>query len=322
MPPCVRPPQPRRARVGCRPSIRSARRARRGTRAQGRTDPAPRSERNRSRSPPAAQPRRRSNAAPAGSDPLTERKRPRRKLSQALQRLDRELKQISSATRAPRGTERRDGRAEPRSRPPRAPHAHAPGQCHATRAARQGFCRGPPAEDPFQKAQEALRDQQFGRAHELMRKACEAEPNNEIYAMYCLWAALRSNTIQEDGINKLRGLLRASVSDDEHKTFAYYALGHLVAVRKEGRRRREVLPQGDRARQEQQGRRAPPAHHRAAAQDRDRAEATTRSSASRSATKKPSSASRCYGAMPNRRSKLSASCAPASDSATPQSSAA
>ena len=60
-----------------------------------------------------------------------------------------------------------------------------------------------------------------------MRKACEAQPDNEVYAMYSLWAALRSNNIKEDGITKLRSLLRARVSDDEYKKFTYYALGHL-----------------------------------------------------------------------------------------------
>jgi uncharacterized protein HemY len=88
------------------------------------------------------------------------------------------------------------------------------------------------AVEEFRLGQEALRDQQFGRAFEHLRKACECEPNNEVYAMFCMWASFRANTLQGEGINKLRTALRERVSDDEHKSFAYYALGHISLVEK------------------------------------------------------------------------------------------
>jgi Tfp pilus assembly protein PilF len=65
-----------------------------------------------------------------------------------------------------------------------------------------------------------------------MRKACEAQPENAVYAMYCMWAALRSNNLPEDGVAKLRATLRDRVSDDQYKKFAYYALGHLSLYEK------------------------------------------------------------------------------------------
>jgi cytochrome c-type biogenesis protein CcmH/NrfG len=65
-----------------------------------------------------------------------------------------------------------------------------------------------------------------------MRKACEAEPDNEIYGMHCMYAALRANALRPEDVNKLRLALRDKVSDDAHKAFAYYALGHVALVEK------------------------------------------------------------------------------------------
>jgi tetratricopeptide (TPR) repeat protein len=93
---------------------------------------------------------------------------------------------------------------------------------------------GPPTKGPniFRAAQDAMRDQQFGRAHELMRKACEAEPDNQVYSMYGMWAAFRANALRQEEIAKLRLLLRERVSDDQYKAFAYYALGHISLAEK------------------------------------------------------------------------------------------
>lgn len=80
----------------------------------------------------------------------------------------------------------------------------------------------------FRNAQEALRHQQFPRAHELMKKACEAAPQDERYALYYAWAGFRAGALDEDGISKLRLTLREKISDDQLKGFAYYALGHIA----------------------------------------------------------------------------------------------
>jgi Tfp pilus assembly protein PilF len=87
-------------------------------------------------------------------------------------------------------------------------------------------------QDMLRAAQKELRDQQFARAHDLMRKACESDPENQIYSMYCMYAALRANALKQEDINKLRLMLRDKISDDQHKGFAYYALGHVALVEK------------------------------------------------------------------------------------------
>jgi tetratricopeptide (TPR) repeat protein len=164
------------------------------------------------------------------------RRRPPRKLSTALQRLDRELKQVRTPPSAPT-----DGNAAAGS----AAAASQAGQGRAhieqllrmrssAMAQKQTSAKNEPVSpaDEFRMAQEALRDQQYGRAHEHLRKACEAEPDNEVYAMFGMWAAFRANTLSAEGINKLRTALRGKVSDDLYKGFAYYALGHISLAEK------------------------------------------------------------------------------------------
>jgi hypothetical protein len=161
-----------------------------------------------------------------------ERRRPR-KLSATLKQLDRELKQLRTSAAVA---------AEP------AASASMPTQSaghidqlvrmrQATIAQQKQMPQGQVvaarnAAELFRSAQEALREQQFGRAQEIMRKACEAEPKNEIYSMYCMWAELRSNVLREEGLTKLRQILREKISDDQHKGFAYYALGHIALYEK------------------------------------------------------------------------------------------
>jgi hypothetical protein len=164
------------------------------------------------------------------------RKRPVRRLSAALQRLDRELK---GARPQPSGGVEPPGAA---AAPPSRNYARA---CveqlvrmrHATLVKQQGGGVRPDSsqtpEELFRQAQEAMRDQQFGRAHDSLRKACDADPNNEMYAMFCMWAAFRAGALKdEEGIGKLRIALRNKVSDDQHKAFAYYALGHVALAEK------------------------------------------------------------------------------------------
>ena len=43
---------------------------------------------------------------------------------------------------------------------------------------------------------------------------------------------MRANKLKQDDITKLRLLLRERVSDDQHKAFAYYALGHMSLAEK------------------------------------------------------------------------------------------
>jgi hypothetical protein len=88
------------------------------------------------------------------------------------------------------------------------------------------------AAELMRSAQDALRDQQFGRAQELLARACEAEPANDVYKMYRLWAAFRANAIQEADMIAFKGLVREKLNDDLHKGFAYYALGHIMLADK------------------------------------------------------------------------------------------
>jgi tetratricopeptide (TPR) repeat protein len=76
-------------------------------------------------------------------------------------------------------------------------------------------------------AQDAMREQQFGRAQELFAKACEAEPSNDVFRMFRLWAAFRANALQEGEIITLKNAVREKLNDDLHKAFAYYAMGHI-----------------------------------------------------------------------------------------------
>jgi len=160
---------------------------------------------------------------------LQGRKRPTRKLSTALQRLDRELKQA-----------RKHAPEEPAAEPAAGGHGRAHvdqliRMRHATMAQKQIESRADGSklgEESFRAGQDALRENKFARAHDLLRKACDTDPNNEVYSMFCLWAALRAGTLQEEGLSKLRTLLRNRVTDDQYKGFAYYALGHVALVEK------------------------------------------------------------------------------------------
>jgi hypothetical protein len=171
---------------------------------------------------------------------LRDRRKPR-KLSSALKRLDRELKQLRpQQTSAP---------VDSQSAAPGAGQAGAISQASYARARVDQLMRmraatlnqqtqtAKPApvvngQEMFRGAQKELRDQQFARAHDLMRKACEAEPENQIYSMYCMYAAMRANTLKQEDINKLRLMLREKVSDDTYKPFAFYALGHVALAEK------------------------------------------------------------------------------------------
>ncbi len=165
--------------------------------------------------------------------PGRERRRPR-KLSVALKRLDRELKQLRPPSSA----------ATPAAPQPTETSAQAPAGMSAGKAHLEQLRRMRAAAlsqrraatptggersvgETFRMAQEALRDQQFPRAHELMRKVCEHAPDDEVYSMFCMWAGFRAGALADDGVTKLRNALRMKVSDDEHKAFAYYALGHV-----------------------------------------------------------------------------------------------
>ena len=86
------------------------------------------------------------------------------------------------------------------------------------------------ASEAFRLGQDALRDNQFARAHEHLKRAHELAPEDPGYLLQLQWAALRAGLLDEEGISKLRATLREQVSDDAHKKFAYYALGHLALV--------------------------------------------------------------------------------------------
>jgi hypothetical protein len=88
------------------------------------------------------------------------------------------------------------------------------------------------AAELMRSAQDALRDQQFGRAQELLARACDAEPGNDVYKMYRLWAAFRASTIQEADLTALKAIVREKLNDELLKGFAYYAMGHIMLADK------------------------------------------------------------------------------------------
>jgi tetratricopeptide (TPR) repeat protein len=163
------------------------------------------------------------------------RRRPRRKLGLTLQRLGRELQQLKQAVPAPAPTAAPDV-SSAASTPQSQAKTHLE-QLRRMRAASmvkrpatpQNVAPAPTdAASQFRAAQEALREQQFPRAYELMKKLCEAAPADERYALYREWAGFRAGALDDDGISKLRLRLREKVSDDQLKGFAYYALGHIA----------------------------------------------------------------------------------------------
>ena len=165
-----------------------------------------------------------------GNEPIspTDRRRPRRKLSAALQRLDRGLKDL----RPPGAQAAAPEAAAPASNA----HAHVE-QLLRMRAQNMAQKRSETevvsaASDTYRQGQEALRENQFARAHELLKRAVELSPNDEAVRMQMQWAALRAGVLDEEGVTKLRSTLREQVSDEAHKKFAYYALGHLALYEK------------------------------------------------------------------------------------------
>jgi tetratricopeptide (TPR) repeat protein len=168
-------------------------------------------------------------AAPQPAPARRDRQRPR-KLSATLKRLDQEFKQL----RQPPSV------ALDVSTPPQPlPSKGHIEQLRRMRQATISVQQKPEAEsgrvrgaELFRSAQDAMRDQQFSRAYDIIRKASEADPGNEVFTIYGMWASFRCNTLREEGVNKLRQTLREKVSDDELKAFAYYALGHIALVDK------------------------------------------------------------------------------------------
>jgi hypothetical protein len=180
-------------------------------------------------------------SAHGSPDPIlpTDRKRPRRKLSAALQRLDRELKDLRGSTP---GAGPAPGHAAAASPAADAAQAAANARAHVEQLLRMRAQQMAQkkvevdttnaAGDLYRQGQEALRDNQFARAHELLRRACELAPNDQAWALQMQWAALRAGALDEEGLTKLRATLREQVSDNDLKKFAYYALGHLALFEK------------------------------------------------------------------------------------------
>jgi hypothetical protein len=164
--------------------------------------------------------------------PAADLRRPRR-IGATLERLGRELKQLKAAGGQVAGAPAAETDTGPVAKPARAnlEQLMRMRKSALNQAKQQADSQGSSAKtalDSFRAAQDALRGQQFARAHELMGKASAAEPNNPVYAMHCKWAAFRAKALAEEGVAELRALLRERISDDQHKAFAYYALGHIA----------------------------------------------------------------------------------------------
>jgi tetratricopeptide (TPR) repeat protein len=170
--------------------------------------------------------------APGNEVSSADLKRPRRKLSAALQRLDRGLKEL----RAPGGPAAPVSIPGPEPAAAAAPHAHVE-QLLRMRAQNMAQKKTETeatsaTTDLYRQGQKALRDNEFARAHDLLKRALELSPNDEGYRLQMQWAALRAGVLDEEGLSKLRATLREQVSDEQHKKFAYYALGHLALFEK------------------------------------------------------------------------------------------
>jgi hypothetical protein len=192
---------------------------------------APQERRSVAQSPP-TDPGRVGSVEPA--KPTAQAPRPPvRKLGAALKQLDRELRQLRTVPSVA-------------VQPPAANPASSQNRAHLEQLMRMRNAKLQQeaqdasmkqavqviASEAFRAAQEALREQQFAKAHELLTRACEAEPGNPAYGMYCMWAAFRSGVLAEAGVNELRTVLRANASEHDHKAFAHYALGHLALAEK------------------------------------------------------------------------------------------
>lgn len=173
------------------------------------------------------------------------RRDPKRKLSSALQRLERNLKDIRQAAPAVPVAPAPPGRQT--SGAVTVPGDAAAQRAHVEQLMRMRYASKGPESAPqaakaadatkgaaevFRQAQDLMRDNQWPRAHEAMRKVCELDSGNEMYLMYQRWAALRANLLDEDGMAKLRASLRDKLSDEVLGKFAYYALGHLAMAEK------------------------------------------------------------------------------------------
>ncbi|MFI5307582.1 MAG: tetratricopeptide repeat protein [Polyangiales bacterium] len=176
-------------------------------------------------------------AQPAAPAPASHerRRRPRGKLGATLQRLGRELQSLKQVAPPPPEA---SAAAQPSAQAQSKTHLEQLRRMRAAALTRRAAtpqnvaAPGAGADSHFRAAQEALRHQQFSRAHELMKKACEAAPQDERYALYYAWAGFRAGALDDDGISKLRLTLREKISDDQLKGFAYYALGHIAVHEK------------------------------------------------------------------------------------------
>ena len=197
------------------------------------TRATPETSEDKGRRAPAGSPAA-SNEAPGTKAPgRSARARPRREPQDrraalsALGRLGRELR-----------------RRRPNEPPPAAPPAANPapdasgyGEAHLKHlirmrvagAMRQQGETKRASDDLYHQGRALLQAEAFDRAAELFGQLTAEEPEQPVFEAYRLYALLRAHPkadTQAETITRLRGILRDYLSDDEHRAFAYYALGH------------------------------------------------------------------------------------------------
>jgi tetratricopeptide (TPR) repeat protein len=180
------------------------------------------------------------------------RRRPR-KLGAALKRLDRELKERRPASMPQRRPSVAQPEASARNDKPAAHASGAAAKKKADRAHVKALMRMRQAQKTsalhsgkvvphapgksadggvtFSQAERALRDQRFGKAHDILKQLVKEDPDNELnelHQTYMYWAAFRAKRASEDDKKELRKQLRTLASDELHRGFAAYALGHLA----------------------------------------------------------------------------------------------
>jgi len=81
----------------------------------------------------------------------------------------------------------------------------------------------------FARGRSMLEAEAFERAVEAFAALVALEPSRPVYEGYRLYAFLRAHPKakrQPETISSLRTILREYLNDDQHRAFAYYALGH------------------------------------------------------------------------------------------------
>ncbi|MDH5671031.1 MAG: hypothetical protein OEZ06_02720 [Myxococcales bacterium] len=198
--------------------------------------PAPRSSipaRNPSHPSRSSEPSRPSVPASASSPPQSRSDKPRRrsrKMSVALQGLDRQLRGRKPTAGGARAVPSGPLSQPPASNPPGRDRSHVEQLIRMRQAAQSQGPRRPRGnpEELFGRYRDATRHQRFGAAADFMSQVMEIDPDNEVFEMHHLLAQLRAKRAKPEQLKRMKLLLREHVNEELQQGFVYYAMGHLA----------------------------------------------------------------------------------------------